>query len=254
MASLLTNAVPRAVVLLVLGCGTSGGSDHHAAAGSAGAAQPSAGGIAGTGGSASGAGGSTTAGSAALGGAGTGGSSASGMAGMSTGATGGMSGTGGAGTTTGGKAGTSAVGGAGTAGSGTGGLAGTGGDGGDSGDPLSGMPVEEGIALLPADRQEHGVVAAHGEVYVLGGYSPDVTPSVIAYDPAKDSWRSVKDFPSPFNHPAAGVIDDKIYVAGFYAGTSLTGPATGRTFVYDPVADTWTEKKALPDGTERAGG
>ena len=31
---------------------------------------------------------------------------------------------------------------------------------------------------------EDGVVAAHGRVYVLGGYAPDVTPSVLAYDPA----------------------------------------------------------------------
>ena len=174
------------------------------------------------------------------------------MAGTSAGASGGMTGESGSSATFGGKAGTGA--GAGNASAGTGGLAGTAGGGGDAGDALSGTPVEEGIALLPADRQEHGVVAAHGEVYVLGGYAPDVTPSVIAYDPAQDSWRSVEDFPSPFNHPAAGVIDDKIYVAGFYAGTSLTGPATGRTFVYDPLADTWTEKQALPDGTERAGG
>lgn len=98
------------------------------------------------------------------------------------------------------------------------------------------------------------MVAAAGKVYVLGGYSPDVTPSVLAYDPAADKWQSVADFPSPFNHPAAGVVNDKIYVGGFYAGTSLTGPATGETYVYDPETDQWTQKASLPDGTARAGG
>jgi N-acetylneuraminic acid mutarotase len=120
--------------------------------------------------------------------------------------------------------------------------------------PIAGTPTEVGLASLPVARQEHGVVAVNGKVYVLGGYTPDVTASVLAYDPSADSWHAVSDFPSPFNHPAAGVIGNQIYVAGFYAGTSLTGPATGRTFVYDPTADHWTEKKALPSGTERAGG
>jgi N-acetylneuraminic acid mutarotase len=119
---------------------------------------------------------------------------------------------------------------------------------------LDGTPTEMGLASLPVARQEHGVVALNGEVFVLGGYTPDVTASVIAYDPSADSWRNVADFPSPFNHPAAGVVSGKLYVAGFYAGTSLTGPATGRTFVYDPTGDAWAEKQALPAGTERAGG
>jgi hypothetical protein len=147
----------------------------------------------------------------------------------------------GAGGASGGAAGTSVV--------------GAGGDGEEGGaGPTTGTPTEVGLASLPVARQEHGVVAVNGEVFVLGGYTPDVTPSVLAYDPKADSWRSVADFPSPFNHPAAGVVNGKIYVGGFYAGTSLTGPATGRTFVYDPAADQWTEKAPLPSGTERAGG
>ncbi len=128
------------------------------------------------------------------------------------------------------------------------------GNGGTGGSALLGMPIEAELAALPSDRQEHGVVAANGEIFVLGGYAPSVTASVIAYDPAADRWHSVADFPSPFNHPQAGVVRDKIYVAGFYAGTSLTGPATGRTFVYDPIGDGWSERKGLPAGSERAGG
>ena len=142
-----------------------------------------------------------------------------------------------------------------TGGASAGGMAGQGSaSGGAAGGTPEAMVVQQTLASLPAPRQEHGVVGLLGQVYVLGGYTPNVTASVMAYDPAKDAWRDVADFPSPFNHPAAGVIKDKIYVGGFYAGTSLTGPATGRTFVYDPAGDSWTERAALPSGTERAGG
>src|SRR3569623_251648 len=124
-----------------------------------------------------------------------------------------------------------------------GGTSSTGGANGvSSGGGTGGQAVQMTLASLPVARQEHGVVALLGQVYVLGGYTPDVTSSVMAYDPAKDSWRSVADFPSPFNHPAAGVIGDQIYVGGFYAGTSLTGPADGRTYVYDPKADAWSQR------------
>src|SRR3569623_1148540 len=116
------------------------------------------------------------------------------------------------------------------------------GNGGASGGGTGGQAVQMTLASLPVARQEHGVVALLGQVYVLGGYTPDVTSSVMASDPAKDSWRSGADFPSPFNHPAAGVIGDQIYVGGFYAGTSLTGPADGRTYVYDPKADAWSQR------------
>jgi len=241
------------LALLVAACSGSEAPNGKGAAGTAGATP-----LAGQGGS-SGSGGAGTAGVGSAGSVGasggTSGASASGAAGMPAGAGAGSSGSGGLSAGSSGSSGTPGLGGmAGLATAGTTALAGTSGDGGDPGGAPSSTPVEEGIALLPADRQEHGVVAAHGEVFVLGGYSPDVTPSVIAYDPAQDMWRDVADFPSPFNHPAAGVVDDKIYVAGYYAGTSLTGPATGRTYVYDPVADEWSEKKALPTGTERAGG
>jgi len=194
------------------------------------------------------------------GGAATGGATPEGSGGSSTGGSSGSATGGGGGTIGGAGAGGTASGGAATSGSGGGpggigaGGSSTGGSNGQGGGGASGMPVQMTLASLSTPRQEHGVVALLGEVYVLGGYTPNITSSVMAYDPTKDAWRAVADFPSPFNHPAAGVIDDKIYVGGFYAGTSLTGPADGRTYVYDPKADTWTARQPLPSGTERAGG
>jgi N-acetylneuraminic acid mutarotase len=53
------------------------------------------------------------------------------------------------------------------------------------------------------------------------------------------------------NHGNAGVIADKIYVAGFYINGTMS-TATTQVYSYDPSTDAWTEKAPLPAGTERA--
>jgi len=114
-----------------------------------------------------------------------------------------------------------------------------------------GAPTEKALAKLPAARQEHGVVAAAGEVYVIGGYNPNVTDSVQAYDPAKDKWRDVKSFPVKMNHGNAGAINDKIYVAGYYINGGMS-TATTDAYSYDPKSDAWTQISPLPTGSQRA--
>jgi N-acetylneuraminic acid mutarotase len=118
--------------------------------------------------------------------------------------------------------------------------------------------MEEPLESLPNIRQEHAVVAAAGKIYVITGYEAvgggglTVTNSVMAYDPASDSWTEVADFPVPMNHGNAGVVNDKIYVAGFYVNGMTE--ATAQVFEYDPSTDDWTEKQAMPAGTERGAG
>jgi N-acetylneuraminic acid mutarotase len=115
-----------------------------------------------------------------------------------------------------------------------------------------GTTTEKPLAKLPNARQEHAVVAAAGEVYVIGGYNPNVTDSVQAYDPKKDAWRDVKSFPVKMNHPNAGAIDDKIYVAGYYINGGMS-TATTDAYSYDPKSDAWTKISPLPTGSQRAG-
>jgi len=137
-----------------------------------------------------------------------------------------------------------------TAGSGATGLAGA------AGTASGGTPTEKALAMLPAARQEHSVAALNGEVYVIGGYSPSastVTDSVIAYDPTKDSWRSVASFPGPLNHGNAGAVNGEIVVAGFYTNGGMS-TATTQVYAYDPMSDAWNEKAPLPMDTERAAG
>jgi N-acetylneuraminic acid mutarotase len=102
-------------------------------------------------------------------------------------------------------------------------------------------------------RQEHSVVALAGEIYVIGGYNPNATASVQAYDPVARSWRAVGDFPQALNHANAAVVGDRLFVTGFYVGSSMSNTSR-QVFEYDPDQDRWAERTPMPSGTERATG
>jgi N-acetylneuraminic acid mutarotase len=116
---------------------------------------------------------------------------------------------------------------------------------------LPGAPVQQPLPELPSVRQEHAVVALGDEIFVIGGFTPDVTASVEAFQPEAGTWRSVAPFPLSLHHANAAEVDGHILVAGFYQGASFTN-ALGRVFDYDPAADAWSERGVMPAGTERA--
>ena len=133
--------------------------------------------------------------------------------------------------------------------SGRSGWAGAGGSAGSAG----GTPREETLPDLTTVRQEHAVVALAGEIYVIGGYTPNATATVHAYDPVARSWRAVRDFPMALNHANAAVVGDTLYVTGFYVGSSMSNTSR-QVFAYDPATNEWTERTPMPDGTQRATG
>jgi N-acetylneuraminic acid mutarotase len=155
---------------------------------------------------------------------------------------------GGAGAGDGGTGGSAGVPSGGTAGAGNGG-AGADGAAGSAG----GTPREEALPDLTAVRQEHAVVALAGEIYVVGGYTPNATATVEAYDPAARSWRPIRDLPQALNHANAAVVGDTLYVTGFYVGSSMTNTSR-QVYSYKPTANEWTEREPMPDGTQRATG
>jgi N-acetylneuraminic acid mutarotase len=108
-------------------------------------------------------------------------------------------------------------------------------------------------APLSAARQETGVVALGGEIYVVGGFTPEgLVPRVEVYDPVGDAWRTAADFPDAgVHHANAAAVDGRLFVAGYLSGLGFG--AVGRTFSYDPEADDWVEHAQLPLGTERGG-
>lgn len=115
---------------------------------------------------------------------------------------------------------------------------------------VDGNPIEETLEAVPVGRGEHGVAAVGGEVYVMCGFTPQVTASLQAYTPASDSWRDLADVPVVCHHPNVAVIDDKLYILGFHMGSGQR-VADGTSFEYDPASDSWTELAPQPAGTER---
>jgi N-acetylneuraminic acid mutarotase len=111
--------------------------------------------------------------------------------------------------------------------------------------------TEEPLTNLLSVRQEHSVVALDGEIYIIGGYNPQATDSVEAYDTQTMTWRTSTSFPEVMNHGNAGVIDGKIYVAGYYIDGTMSD-ATTKVYAYDPLLEEWAERTPLPEGTERA--
>jgi len=100
-------------------------------------------------------------------------------------------------------------------------------------------------------RQEHGVAALRGEIYVVVGYAMNPSPTVEAYNPTTRMWRSVAAFPFNAQHPNVGVARDRIIVAGFYVESGTGNPNAG-VYAYNPDADRWDAVASLPAGTERA--
>jgi N-acetylneuraminic acid mutarotase len=115
----------------------------------------------------------------------------------------------------------------------------------------TGAPLQQPRPDLISARQEHAVVALGGEIYVIGGFTPMVTATVEAFDTAAQTWRAVASLPVALHHANAASINGRIYVAGFYLGGSFTD-ADPRVFEYDPSADSWSERTAMPAGSERA--
>src|SRR5262249_50494683 len=100
-------------------------------------------------------------------------------------------------------------------------------------------------------RQEMGVAAVGGQVYVVGGFdgAGQALATVESYDPATDRWSRRASLPAPLHHVNLASVAGKLYVVGALSGGSFD--ATGTTLVYDPALDTWTPLASMPAGAER---
>jgi len=145
----------------------------------------------------------------------------------------------------------------------------TGGTNADTGAPDSGGPTDDasggtpdgssgGWTALPplagGPRQETGVAALDGKIYVIGGFNLAgvIVPTVEAYDPASRAWSTVAPFPRPVHHANTAAVGGKIYVVG--ALIDATFRAIGDVYAYDPAANAWSAKASLPAGQERGAG
>jgi len=108
--------------------------------------------------------------------------------------------------------------------------------------------------LAGGARQETGVAALDGKIYVVGGFNNAgvVARTVEAYDPALRTWSTVAPFPRVLHHANTAAVGGKLYVVGMLVDGLFT--ANGEVYVYDPASNTWSMKPPLPAGQERGAG
>ncbi|WNG18174.1 Kelch repeat-containing protein [Cystobacter fuscus] len=127
---------------------------------------------------------------------------------------------------------------------------------GDGNEPGPGTPPSDssrwtGLAPLQnGPRQEHGVVALGGKVYVIAGVDTANTGRVSVYDPPSNTWTEAAPLPLPMNHPNIAVVGEKIYVVGGMV-SDFPWTAVGNVFEFDPRTNLWTERAPMPASTER---
>jgi N-acetylneuraminic acid mutarotase len=101
------------------------------------------------------------------------------------------------------------------------------------------------ILPLAVARQEVGVAAAEGRVYVIGGIGTDQQGSKVVeiFDTRTRQWRPGPPLPIPMHHPNVAAVGSKIYVAGGFSDPGFTPIAA--TFELDIDTEVWTARPNL---------
>jgi N-acetylneuraminic acid mutarotase len=111
------------------------------------------------------------------------------------------------------------------------------------------IPHSTWITLAPlagGARQEVGVAALDGRVYVIGGFGAtgNGSAAVELYDVASGQWQSAASLPAERNHVGVAALGDRVYVAGGFIGSGFT-PAR-EVYRYDPAQNAWSAVADLP--------
>jgi Kelch motif len=96
-------------------------------------------------------------------------------------------------------------------------------------------------------RSEHPAVVLGDEIVVAGGLievgvgRTGVTPTVEAYSPENDTWRTLPDLPEARHHGMAAAVGDQVFFMG--GSTAVGDPSAG---VWELVGGAWVDRAALP--------
>jgi DNA-binding CsgD family transcriptional regulator/N-acetylneuraminic acid mutarotase len=101
------------------------------------------------------------------------------------------------------------------------------------------------LAPLPEPRVDMAAVVYSGEIYIIGGESPEgVSGAGFRYLPDEDKWLPIADKPTPVSNISAVVIGEKIFVPG---GDDADGEPIDILEIYDPRQDKWEMGLPLPE-------
>ncbi|MGH2523334.1 MAG: Kelch repeat-containing protein [Anaerolineales bacterium] len=105
-------------------------------------------------------------------------------------------------------------------------------------------PRWQASADMPTARSSFAVATYENQIYAVGGEtSQGVTGVVERYDPAANTWATLKPKPAAVADVSAALIGGRIYVPG---GRLASGTITSTLAVYDPRLDRWEERAPLP--------
>ena len=120
------------------------------------------------------------------------------------------------------------------------------------------------LAPMPTKRGAASAAVANGKIYVTGGANslPGVTENGIhpqrphnvlatveEYDPATNSWRTVRPMLVARNHHTAAGVGDKVYVIGGRIGSAFISVGSNNidlVEMYDPATDRWIPRDKMP--------
>jgi hypothetical protein len=108
------------------------------------------------------------------------------------------------------------------------------------------------LPIAPGQRDHSQLVAFLGELWLIGGRSPE-TGSVAIWNPASETWRDGPVLNRPRGGFAAAVVDDRIWVAG----GEVLQPALfiePSTESYSAGSDGWLRGPDLPAPVHGVGG
>lgn len=101
---------------------------------------------------------------------------------------------------------------------------------------------------MPTSRSEITATNIDGNIFVIGGFdeSGKALNNVETYNVYNDSWKKIAPLPQPLHHTAATSHGGKIYVVGGFSSDAGDWIPTNKLFIYDTVADKWTQGRPMP--------
>jgi N-acetylneuraminic acid mutarotase len=113
-------------------------------------------------------------------------------------------------------------------------------------------------APMPTARSGFAIAVFDRKIYAIGGTTGDSTSDNSGftganevYDPETNTWKTKAPMPTPRADLSAEVVNGKIYLIGGkkYLPNDPYYIESDANEVYDPAADSWTNKTALPTAT-----